>query len=157
MSYTLFWYRLDIVQCYLGYIECIRHVSDAWLRLCWGCWRWLLALWLMSWVSLCFMLHHVLGWIVWVCNPLVELFGVSKSYSIRWYMLHASCFVWIDCKWWYESVGLGSILRGMIRVVYLPCTASNVFIFYVCCRRDVVRCVGVVIRVRKRLFGVHEH
>ena len=49
------------------------------------------------------------------------------------------------------------IENGMIRVVYLPCAVSIVFIFYVCCRRDVVRCVGVVIRVRKRLIGVNEH
>ena len=49
------------------------------------------------------------------------------------------------------------MLRGMIMVVYLPYAASNVFVFYVCCRRDVVRCVGVVIRVRERLIGVNEH
>ena len=42
-------------------------------------------------------------------------------------------------------------------VVCLPYAASNVFIFHICCRRDIVRCVGVVIRVRKRLISVHEH
>ena len=42
-------------------------------------------------------------------------------------------------------------------VVCLPYAASNVFIFHICCRRDVVRCVGVVIRVRKRLISVNEH
>ena len=42
-------------------------------------------------------------------------------------------------------------------VVCLPYAASNVFIFHICCRRDVVRCVGVVIRVRERLIGVNEH
>ena len=42
-------------------------------------------------------------------------------------------------------------------VVCLPYAASNVFIFHICCRRDVVRCVGVVIRVRERLISVNEH
>ena len=43
-------------------------------------------------------------------------------------------------------------------VVCLPYAASNVFIFHICCRRDVVRCVGVVIRVRERLISAYyEH
>ena len=42
-------------------------------------------------------------------------------------------------------------------VVCLPYAASNVFIFHICCRRDIVPCVGVVIRVRERLISVNEH